>query len=355
MADFSLYDRVKETTTTTSTGTITLAGAVDGYQSFSVVGNATKCFYCIEAVDGNGVPTGEWEVGAGTYTVSGTTLSRDTILASSNSGAVVNLSAGTKNVYLTVPGSIFRDMMSRGVQWGLELSNNGTDATNDIDIAVGVASDVTAGRYLQLSSALTKRLDAAWAVGTGNGGLDTGTIANTTYHIWLIRRSDTGVVDALFSTSASSPTMPAGYDQKCRIGSILRAAGAIRAFFQVGDYFYLKTPVLDVDLTDPGTAASGITLTVPAGIDILAITNIEVTANGVSAIAVYLSSNSAVDMAPSLSAAPLGQVYAPTTQAAEASVMVHYNTGCRIRASASAVSDRLRVVSLGWLDLERRG
>jgi hypothetical protein len=87
-------DRVQETTTTTGTGTITLAGAVTGFQSFSAIGNANTTYYAI-------VGGSEWEVGIGTYTSSGTTLSRDTILASSNSGSAVNFSAGTKNVFCT--------------------------------------------------------------------------------------------------------------------------------------------------------------------------------------------------------------------------------------------------------------
>ena len=91
-------DRVKETTTTTGTGTLTLAGAATGYQSFSVVGNGNQTYYTISSAGGS-----EWEVGIGTYTSSGTALSRDTVLASSNSGSLVPLSAGTKDVFVTYP------------------------------------------------------------------------------------------------------------------------------------------------------------------------------------------------------------------------------------------------------------
>jgi hypothetical protein len=92
-----LKDRVQETTTTTGTGTLTLGGAVTGYQAFSAIGNANTTYYTISST------SAEWEVGIGTYTTSGTTLSRDTVLASSNSGSLVNLSAGTKNVFVTYP------------------------------------------------------------------------------------------------------------------------------------------------------------------------------------------------------------------------------------------------------------
>lgn len=132
----------------------------------------------------------------------------------------------------------------KGQIYGLTLSNNAGDAVNDIDISAGeCATDSAIPTLMILASALTKRLDAAWAVGTGNGGLDTGSIANTTYHVWLIQRSDTGVVDALFSASATSPTMPSGYDRKRRIGIIIRSAGAILPFLQINRRIILTDPI----------------------------------------------------------------------------------------------------------------
>jgi hypothetical protein len=97
---FVVRDRVKETTTTAGTGTVTLLGAATGFQSFSAIGNANNTYYCIAGQTGS-----EWEVGIGTYTSSGTTLSRDTVLASSNSGNLVSFSAGTKDVFVTYPAS----------------------------------------------------------------------------------------------------------------------------------------------------------------------------------------------------------------------------------------------------------
>jgi hypothetical protein len=93
-----LKDRVKESTTTTGTGTLTLLGAVTGYQAFSAIGDGNTCYYAISALGSS-----EWEVGLGTYTASGTTLSRSTILSSSAAGAAVNLSAGVKDVYVVYP------------------------------------------------------------------------------------------------------------------------------------------------------------------------------------------------------------------------------------------------------------
>jgi len=93
---FVLADRVKETTTVTGTGPATLLGAATGFQSFSAIGNANTTYYTIQG-------TTEWEVGIGTYTSAGTSLSRDTVLASSNSGSLVNFSAGTKDVWCDYP------------------------------------------------------------------------------------------------------------------------------------------------------------------------------------------------------------------------------------------------------------
>jgi hypothetical protein len=96
-------DRVVETTTTTGTGALALAGAVAGYQDFDAVcANNDTIYYCIEAINANGYPTGEWEVGLGTFTDTDT-LTRTTVLASSNAGSVVTLSAGTKRVFASNP------------------------------------------------------------------------------------------------------------------------------------------------------------------------------------------------------------------------------------------------------------
>lgn len=111
-------DRVKETTATTGTGTITLTGAAGGFQAFSAIGDGNTTYYAI--VDS---ATGDWEVGLGTYTASGTTLSRDTILESSNTGSAVNLAAGTKSVFATYPAekSVFSDDLPTAVS---ELTND---------------------------------------------------------------------------------------------------------------------------------------------------------------------------------------------------------------------------------------
>ena len=100
----AVKDRVKETTTTTGTGTYTLAGAVTGFETFGSVGNSNTTYYC--CTDGT-----NFEVGIGTYTSSGTTLARTTILQSSNSDSAVNWSAGTRTIFCTYPAdkAVFKD------------------------------------------------------------------------------------------------------------------------------------------------------------------------------------------------------------------------------------------------------
>jgi hypothetical protein len=114
-------DRVKETTTTAGTGTITLAGAVTGFQSFAAIGNGNTTYYTIA-----GQGTNEWEVGIGTYTSSGTTLSRTTVLASSNSGSLVNFSAGTKDVFVSYPAERSSFAIGGGTSPNAILINSAT-------------------------------------------------------------------------------------------------------------------------------------------------------------------------------------------------------------------------------------
>ena len=100
-----IHDRVKETTTTTGTGTYTLAGAVTGFETFTAnLDNGDTTYYCC-------TDNTDFEIGIGTFTSSGTTLARTTILASSNSNSAVNWSSGTRTIFMTYPAdkAVFED------------------------------------------------------------------------------------------------------------------------------------------------------------------------------------------------------------------------------------------------------
>ena len=127
-----LKDRVKETTITIGTSTLVLLGAASGFQSFSVIGDGNTTYYTIDGGT-------EWEVGIGTYTSSGTTLSRDTILSSSNGGSAVNFSAGTKNVFVTYPAdkAIYDDAAGNVIALGTPASATLTNATG-LPLTTGV-------------------------------------------------------------------------------------------------------------------------------------------------------------------------------------------------------------------------
>ena len=142
---FVLADRVKETTTTAGTGTVTLLGASTGYQSFAAIGDGNTTYYTIAGQTGS-----EWEVGIGTYASSGTTLARTAVISSSNSGSLVNFSAGTKDVFVTYPAEFTANAIGGGigaVQLNADtVTVSGTIAAGQNGFAVGpltVASGVT--------------------------------------------------------------------------------------------------------------------------------------------------------------------------------------------------------------------
>jgi len=231
---------------------------------------------------------------------------------------------------------------------GLVLSN-GTDATNDIDISAGacVSDD---GTTVMTLSAITKQLDAAWAVGTNAGGLDTGSIADTTYHIWVINRPDTDVTDVLFSASATAPTMPTNYTKKKCIGSIVRISGAIRLFAQYGNQFVIHTPLLDINDTGTGSSAkTGTLASIPTGVKVKALINSSVVSNGTY---VYISSLDSADLAPAGNAAPLSSNGTGAGANNHAYTEVWTNTSAQIRYRAST-NDTFRVAPIGWFDPRR--
>jgi hypothetical protein len=172
---------------------------------------------------------------------------------------------------------------SKGHIFGLTLSNDTTDATNDIGIAAGQATDSTNASLLELGSSLIKKLDANWAAGTNQGMRYSGAaIANTTYCIWLVATAS-GTTD-VYATPVASATTPSAalallqaetggssYVYIQYLGVIVRSSGAIVPFFQDNDNFELLAPQVTTSATVSSASATDVTLTgMPTGLKLYA-------------------------------------------------------------------------------------
>ena len=197
----TVYDRVQETTTTSGTGTVSLLGAVTGYRSFALtVGNGNQCYYVICDQSGS-----NWECGIGTYTSSGSTLSRTTVLASSNSGSLVSFGTNTKNVFVDVPASILNSFVTSTVATLSDLVSVGTITTGEWE-ATAIAAQY-GGTGVNAASAA----DGDLLIGNGSGftlaTLTQGsgiTITNGTGSITIAATSGSPTVSALFTGSATT-------------------------------------------------------------------------------------------------------------------------------------------------------
>jgi hypothetical protein len=171
-----LADRVKETTTSTGTTAITLAGAATGYQTFLLaIGNANTTYYTIADQTG-----ANWEVGIGTYTTIGNTLSRDTVLASSNAGALVVFLTGTKDVFVTYPAE---RALYTGGPLGTPSSGTLTNATGytyaNLSGTVPTWNQNTTGTAAGLSATLAIASGGTGATTLAGANLPVTNVANT--------------------------------------------------------------------------------------------------------------------------------------------------------------------------------
>ena len=179
-----LADRVLETTAVAGTGDASLGGAVTGYQPFSVIGGGKTPYYTIVAIDDNGVPTGDWEVGIGTYVTSGNKLQRDTVLSSSNGGAKVYFASGTKQVFLDLPSeevplnvgdvvgpasAVANNFAAFNLTTGKLIKDSGYNASSFATAAQGAKAD-TAVQPGSLGSAAYLTAGAANGVATLDSG-----------------------------------------------------------------------------------------------------------------------------------------------------------------------------------------
>ena len=249
---------------------------------------------------------------------------------------------------------------------GLTLANDGTDPDHDIEIAIGTAaSDDTLIEdvvMMDFTSAKIKQIDASWSVGSNAGGLDTGAVAiDTWYHVFII--AGNGVIDALFSLSATAPTMPTGYTAKRRIGSILTDGSAnIIAFSQRGDEFLWDTPLADVT-NGIATTATLHTMTVPTGVQVLWNGFVSLSdASPNTTVRVLMSSPDVADTAATVAFnAQLGLNFSGgattiNSVAGGAGVLIRTDTSAQVRSRASTILDVTNILNtFGWHDARGRG
>jgi len=170
-----LADRIKETTATTGTGTLTLTGAQAGFQSFASVGDGNTTYYAIQHTVLN-----EFEVGIGTYTSSGTTLSRDTVLASSNAGSLVNFSSGVKVAFVTIPesASVYEDESDNVTVAG--KITVGTGPTAQLDVATKAYVDAATAASIHIHDAVRVEKEGNLTATYNNGTAGVGaTLTNS--------------------------------------------------------------------------------------------------------------------------------------------------------------------------------
>ncbi|MCH2242841.1 MAG: hypothetical protein MK041_13160, partial [Aquabacterium sp.] len=260
---------------------------------------------------------------------------------------------GTPIVNGASGGLAAKDTLS-GYLSGLLVSNNGTDADHDIDIAAGeCASNDSTPQLIALSSAFTKQADATFAEGTGNGGMVSGESlpASGTVHVWAISKAD-GTADVCFNnhaTSGLSPTLPSGFSYKRRIGSLRTdSSNNIRGFIAFGGsggrWFWLKSPPLDVNAS-VGSTHTTYSITVPSGFRVLA----WVSHNNGDGRSAYVRSPEVDDLGASTVAAPLYTQSDPNAGRGGTVILVPTNTSGQIRAVLSSTGT-IRIATYGWLD-----
>lgn len=255
-----LKDRVKETTTTAGTGTVTLLGAAPGFQSFASIGDANTTYYTIA-----GQTTSEWEVGIGTYTSSGTTLARTTVLSNSagTQPTALTFSAGTKDVFVTYPAgkSVNLDASGNATALGTPASFVGTNIT-------GTASGLTAGNVTtnaNLTGDVTSSGNAT-TLATVNSNVGSFTFSSITVNAkGLITAASSGSAPVAFPAATAmmfvQTAAPTGWtkstthDNKAlRVVSGAASSGGTSSFTTV---FTNQTPTI----TTSGLSAGATTLT----------------------------------------------------------------------------------------------
>lgn len=253
---------------------------------------------------------------------------------------------------ITLDASFLRGFLS-----GLVLSNDGVSPNTVIDVSAGVANSDD-NTFLMKTSAFTKNCNAAWAVGSGNGALDSGSalVANTWYHLFQIGRTDTGVVDFLLSASATAPTMPTNYTKKRRLGAIRTDASAhIMPFVQNGDEFIWGVEQGDFTTSTLGTASTLFSFSyVPSSVKVNALFRAVITNAAAGALVILQSADEPAIAGNALPGGDCSLCNAVASVAAAGAFNLRTNTSAQVRAASSLASTTLNVAVYGWLDTRGR-
>lgn len=243
----------------------------------------------------------------------------------------------------------FNAIFLQGYRQGLTLSTAGSSGT--FGIAAGIAANTTNVSMMQLASAYTKTT-ASWVVGSGNGGLDTGAIANITwYHAYLIQRVDTGVTDILFSLSATAPTLPTNYTLFRRIGAMITDSSAHWvAFTQTGTRFIWATSIADVSNIATTTSRVSKTLTVPPGVVVNALLRVACS-SGSSSPAILFTSLQETDQTPILSQFADISIAAGGSQGGDITRLTNTSAQIGVRSTVGT-SSTYSIYTYGWEDFQ---
>jgi hypothetical protein len=252
---------------------------------------------------------------------------------------VVNETAGS------VPAPVIYNYLG-----GLTLANDATPTV--IDVATGTAASDDNIAMMTLANAMTKNCNAAWAVGSGNGALDSGSTipANSWLHVFLIMRTDTGVVDVLVSASATAPTLPTNYTKKRRIGSIKAVSSVIQTFAQYGDEFiWPNVSTWDVSNAAVSAAPGNIfSVNVPSGIQCIGV--LSIVNNAAASAGGFINIQTGYSASGNASIANVGAEPAGVTNVVCGSYRILIsNQGFRATAGVATASG-FYVSAVGWVD-----
>ena len=291
----------------------------------------------------------------------GTDISENLIFSGTLSlGTVVERTVGAG---VTIDGALVKDGFAPFPTSFIQgfVPSHGADTDHDMAITAGLCRDLADGKNVISTITFTKRIDASIATGDGVGGLFTGTVAaDTTYHGILIEKNSDGSIEWGYDTDPAGANKPSGFTARRRVFSILTDGsaniinGSWREIAGGGLENLLLTPILDVNVLDPGTAAVSRVISTPLNIQVLALITFSIDSNTSGGIQGLFTSLDQADTTPTATLYDLrlltslsrtGSVYKPTRTNTSSQV--------RTRQDSSGVGDTFRMLTNGFIDDRR--